>query len=71
MSHTDYRTLVDRGRKSGLRTTEMYPALASRPPAAGDPTTGQADSNGFVPSLAQQGHHVCKPKDDQRQELPG
>jgi hypothetical protein len=65
MSHTDYRTLVDRGRKSGLRTTEMYPALASRPPAVGDPTTGQADGNGFVPALDQQGHQVFKPQDNE------
>ena len=67
MSHTDIRRLVDRGRKSGLRTTEMYRALASRPPAAGDPTTGQADGNGFVPALDQQGHHVFKPQDNQEQ----
>jgi hypothetical protein len=67
MSHADYRTLVDRGRKSGLRTTEIYSALASRPPAAGDPITGQADSNGFVPALDPQGHHVFKPQDDEKQ----
>jgi hypothetical protein len=67
MSHTDYRTLVDRGRKSGLRTTDIYPALASRPPAAGDPTAGQADGNGFVPGLDQQGHPIFKPQDNQEQ----
>ena len=67
MSHADYRTLVDRGRKSGLRTTEMYRALASRPPAAGDAATGQADGNGFVPALDQQGHHVFKPQDNEEQ----
>lgn len=67
MSHADYRTLVDRGRKSGLRTTDMYPALASRKPAAGDPITGQADGNGFVPARDQQGHQVFKPQDSQSQ----
>jgi hypothetical protein len=67
MNHTDYRRLVDRGRKSGLKTSEMYSALASRPPAAGDPATGEADGNGFVPALDQQGHPVFKPQEDANQ----
>jgi hypothetical protein len=64
MSHTDYRTLIDRGRKSGLQTSELYSALTSRPAVTSDFVNGPADSNGFVPSLDQQGHPVYKPQDE-------
>src|SRR5437879_5208137 len=50
MSHTDYRTLIDRGRKAGLRTSELYSALAARQPAVTDLGSGQADGNGFTAS---------------------
>jgi hypothetical protein len=63
MSHTDYRTLIDRGRKSGLHTSELYTALTGRPPMTSDFVNGPADSNGFVPSLDQQGHPIYKPQD--------
>jgi hypothetical protein len=60
MSHTDYRTLLNRGRKAGLNTAELYSAMAARP-AAGDGPTGQADANGFVSAVDQRGQRVYRP----------
>jgi len=54
MSRTDYRTLIDRGRKAGLGTSELYTALASRRPEAGD-QVGQSDGNGYVSDYGNNG----------------
>jgi hypothetical protein len=61
MSHTDYQTLINRGRKAGLGTRELYSALASRPPEAGDQGPGQTDSNGFVSRYILNGQRVYRP----------
>jgi hypothetical protein len=61
MSRSDYRTLIDRGRKAGLRTSELYRALAAHPPEAADQRQGQADGNGFVTGYDQGGHRVYEP----------
>jgi len=63
MNHTDYRTLIDQGRKSGLKTSELYSALASRLPNASDFVRVPADSNGFVPTLDESGHSIYRPQD--------
>jgi hypothetical protein len=61
MHRSDYRTLVDRGRKAGLKTADLYNALAARPPEAGDYVPGQADGNGFITAYDQQGQRVVRP----------
>ena len=61
MRHSDYRSLIDRGRKAGLGTTELYSALAARHPEAGETVRGEADGNGFVSSYDQLGHRVYRP----------
>jgi hypothetical protein len=61
MSRSDYRTLIDRGRKAGLSTSELYQAMATRPPEASDQGLGQADGNGFVSGYDQGGHRVYRP----------
>ena len=61
MSRSDYRTLIDRGRKAGLRTSELYQAMTSRPPEGTEQSFGQADSNGFVSAYDQGGHRVYQP----------
>ncbi len=61
MSRSDYRTLIDRGRKAGLRTSELYQAMTTRPPEAAEQNYGQADGNGFVSGYDQGGHHVYRP----------
>jgi hypothetical protein len=59
MGHTDYHTLVNRGRKAGLGTAELYRALASRQPAEAE--QGRADGNGFVAGFNQAGQRVYRP----------
>jgi hypothetical protein len=62
MRHTDYRTLVDRGRKAGLGTGDLYRALAARRPEGSDHgLVGQADGNGFVSGYDQHGQRVFLP----------
>jgi hypothetical protein len=60
MIHSDYRTLVDRGRKAGLRTSELYSAISARPLELSDPA-GEADGNGFVSGINQNGQRVFRP----------
>jgi hypothetical protein len=61
MYHTDYRTLINRGRKAGLRTSELYNAISARPLELGDLASGQADGNGFVSGINQNGQRVFRP----------
>jgi hypothetical protein len=61
MSRADKRTLINWGRKAGLRTSELYSALAARPPAISDRPGEQADGNGFVVSLDANGQRVYRP----------
>jgi hypothetical protein len=61
MSRSDYRTLIDRGRRAGLGTSELYQAIASRPPEAAEQMAGQADGNGFVSGFDHRGHRVYRP----------
>jgi hypothetical protein len=61
MSRTDYRTLIDRGRKAGLGTSELYRALAASRPEGADPSHGQTDGNGFVSDYGQNGRRVYHP----------
>lgn len=61
MRHSDYRTLIDRGRKAGLGTAELYSAMSALRPEAADRMTGEADGNGFVSDYDQQGQRVFRP----------
>lgn len=67
MSHTDYRTLIDRGRKAGLGTSELYRALGARRPEASD-QVGQSDGNGFVPDYGTNGRREYHPLARSRNE---
>jgi hypothetical protein len=64
MSRTDYRTLLDRGRKAGLRTSELYSALSTRPAEGSDYPAGQTDGNGFVARYGRDGHRTYGPLND-------
>lgn len=61
MPRSDYRTLVNMGRKAGLQTSELYSALASRRPTPQEFDAGSSDSNGFILSLDATGHQVYEP----------
>jgi hypothetical protein len=65
MSRTDYRTLVDRGRKAGLRTNELYSALNGGAREGVDRLLGVTDSNGFVSSFDRHGQLVYHPVNSQ------
>ena len=58
MRHTNHHTLIDRGRKAGLGTSELYQAIGARPPEGGDQAPGQADENGFAPGYDAQGRRL-------------
>jgi hypothetical protein len=62
MSHpSGYHTLINRGRKAGLNTRELYSAMAGRAPEGADTVLGQADCNGYVSGYNQQGQRVYRP----------
>jgi hypothetical protein len=58
---TNYDVLINRGRKAGLTTRELYSAMAARPAEGADRFLGQADCNGFVSSITQRGQRVYHP----------
>jgi hypothetical protein len=60
MSRRDVSRLIDRGRKAGLGTSDLYRAMAGQP-AADSAVPGQADSNGFVPLVDEHGQRVYRP----------
>jgi hypothetical protein len=61
MRHTDYRTLIDRGRKAGLGTAELYRAMNSHRPEAEGRAIGMADGNGFVSGYNRDGRCEFNP----------
>lgn len=60
---SDYRRLLDRGRKAGLNTRELYSAMSARPSEGVDLSPGQNDGNGYVSSFDQKGRLVFHPVD--------
>ena len=66
MSHSNYLTLINRGRKAGLQTSELYAAMSTRPADGFDEAPGQIDGNGFVSTYNQQGKRVYRPSDAAR-----
>jgi hypothetical protein len=60
MGRTNHRTLVDRGRKAGLRTSELYGALSSSRPEGADAAPGVADTNGFVCAFDLHGQRIYR-----------
>ncbi|MGE3809529.1 MAG: hypothetical protein AB7K24_33110 [Gemmataceae bacterium] len=66
MKHTDYRTLIDRGRKAGLRTAEIYRAIGAQRPEAGDHVSGTTDGNGFISGYNRRGQRVFRPHPEGR-----
>jgi hypothetical protein len=61
MSHSNYIALINRGRKAGLSTRELYSAMATRPAEGVEEARGLLDGNGFVPSYDSQGRRVFRP----------
>jgi hypothetical protein len=63
MSRIDRRKLINLGRKAGLRTSELYSALSTRPPEAGEVGRELTDGNGFVAGYTEDGKRVYRPLD--------
>jgi hypothetical protein len=61
MAQSSSLRLIDRGRKAGLGTNELYLALRTRPPEAHDQPLGQSDGNGFVVGYSADGHRFYRP----------
>ena len=61
--HIDYQRLLDRGRKAGLNTRELYSAMSARPSEGSDLSPGQSDGNGYVSHYDAQGRLVFHPID--------
>jgi hypothetical protein len=59
--NTHYQALINRGRKAGLTTRELYSAMAGRPVEGCDDMLGRADCNGYVPSISPQGQRIYRP----------
>lgn len=57
----DYRTLINRGRKAGLSTRELYSAISAAPVEGSGQVSGQTDCNGFVSSIDAQGRRTYHP----------
>lgn len=65
MSHTDYHNLINRGRKAGLNTADLYRAMSSRPPDRQSSRQGQTDCNGYTGDISEGGrieYHPSKPR---------
>ena len=61
MKPSNYLTLIDRGRKAGLSTRELYSAMSTRPCEGDEQAHGQIDGNGFVSTYNQEGKRVYLP----------
>jgi hypothetical protein len=61
MSRTDYHMLINRGRKAGLNTADLYRALSSRPVDPQSSTSGQPDCNGFTGGISRGGRVEYRP----------
>jgi hypothetical protein len=58
MPRSDLRTLINRGRKAGLQTSELYSALSGRRPEADEIRSVGGDCNGFASGVDAAGHQV-------------
>ena len=58
---SNYRTLLNRGRKAGLSTREIYLALATLPAETTTSIEDRVDGNGFVATVDEQGRREYRP----------
>src|SRR5262249_42898985 len=65
-SEMHYQTLVTQGRKAGLQTREMYQALSTRKPQAGDRPAGAADGDGYITLYGPNGQIIYRPNPPHR-----
>jgi hypothetical protein len=61
MPYNDRRAQIERGRKAGLQTRELYSALSSRPVSPQELTQEIVDENGYSVSLNSEGRICFRP----------
>jgi hypothetical protein len=61
MRHTNHQRSIDRGRRAGLGTAELYRAMSAGRGHEADPSLGRADCNGFVSTRDRDGRTVFHP----------
>jgi hypothetical protein len=59
MTRTNYHLMVNRGRKAGLSTREICPALSTQP-VDGSEQPGLMDCNGMVSTVTPEGHRAYR-----------
>jgi hypothetical protein len=62
MPRLDHHTLINLGRRAGLKTSELYSALASCRLTAHQVRAGSTDGNGFVPGYDAAGNQIYEPR---------
>jgi hypothetical protein len=60
MTRSNYHLMIDRGRKAGLSTRELYLALLTQPIESSE-QPGQMDCNGVVSTVTPEGHRGYRP----------
>ena len=58
---SDLSRLINRGRKAGLNTRDLYSALSTRSADSHEQPAGSSDCNGFVSAFDAAGHRVFQP----------
>ncbi len=61
MSRSSANNRINRGRKAGLSTRELYAALSAQAPEGNEEQPGQSDGNGYVVEIDEHGHRVYRP----------
>jgi hypothetical protein len=61
----NYLAMLNRGRKAGLNTRDLYAAIASQG-MEGNQALGQTDTNGYVGSIDQRGQRIYRPQNGSR-----
>jgi hypothetical protein len=59
--NSDYNLIIQRGRKAGLNTRELYSALNTRAEGNGEPQVTEADCNGYAVGFDADGHRIFEP----------
>lgn len=66
MPYNDRRAQIERGRKAGLQTHELYQALTGRPVSSQELTQELVDENGYSAAVNSEGRIYFRPGEPHR-----
>jgi len=66
MPYSDHRAMVERGRKAGLQTADLYRTLENRPVPAHELANSMVDENGYSVAIRADGRISYRPGNDLR-----